>query len=151
MKIKLDENLPAILVQTLLTATIFLTTFVFPLFQAGYQLVNLDPKDRKSFLDNLPGNIVIDFVIAVNQNISEADDAAIFRDAIGQQRVDFTKPVHRFADNFKLPFHRPPEHQVTFKIIARLPCREQVDTRHGVLYVDKKRFNFRQHTASLDV
>ena len=59
---------------------------------------------REIVLNHVPDDVVVDHVVAVDEDVSKRDDARCFRDAGSDRRIDLGEAADGFPDDFKLAF-----------------------------------------------
>ena len=96
-------------------------------------------------LDDIPNDLIIDDIVAVNENVAEGDDLGVFGDLTGKIRIEFQQSAQGFADNFKLSFDGGAEQGIVSVMIKGFMASELEDQFRRLPYVFQPFLMFKRH------
>ncbi len=88
------------------------------------QGASLTKYDWQFQFQHVPDDTMVDFGIAVDEDVPEGDDALIFADLRGRRWVDSGSLGKRLSDDFQLPLDRRAQHRVGAVAGEALACDE---------------------------
>src|ERR1017187_3022013 len=86
------------------------------------QVAGLAEDDRQFEFQHVPNDTMIDFGIAVDENVPEGNDPLVVADLRGPCWIVSGKLGKRLSDDFQLPLHRRAQHGVRAVIGEALAC-----------------------------
>jgi len=93
--------------------------------------LDLAEQSRQLRLENAPDHSVVDFGIAMDENIAEGDDAPVLADPRRGFRVRPGQLMKSLPDDLELPFHAGTEQRVVLLVHQGPARRESLQPQHG--------------------
>ena len=112
------------------------------------ELRDLAAKDRQFGFDYVPNDSVVHLRVAVNQNISERDDAVVLGNPGHDGLIKARKLCEGLADNLELALHRRPKQRVGAIVFESFPGNKFGDQRCCALNVEEVFLRFKPHRGA---